>query len=40
MDMLIVDVALFSFIALVIGLVVMPERRSTVPMTETAAAAS
>ena len=38
MDMLIVDVALISFIMLVIGLMVIPERRSAVVMTEVAAA--
>ena len=40
MDMLILDLALISFIVLVVGLVVMPERRSTAPVTEVATATS
>ena len=38
--MLIVDVALLSFLVLIVSLVVMPERSSTATVTETAAAAS
>ena len=40
MDSMIVDLALISFIVLVIGQIVMPERRSAAVMTETAAATS
>ena len=40
MDMMIVDLALISFIVLVIGQLVIPERRSTAAATETATAAS
>ena len=40
MDLLIVDAALISFIVLLIGLVVMPERRSTTVQAEPVAAAS
>lgn len=40
MDLLIVDVALVSFIVLMISLVVMPERRSTTASAEPVAAAS
>ena len=38
MDLLIVDVALISFIVLVVGQIVMPERRSATVTAETAAA--
>lgn len=37
-DLLILDVALISFIVLVIGQIVMPERRSATVTAETAAA--
>ena len=37
-DLLIVDVALISFIVLVIGQIVMPERRSATVATKAAAA--
>ena len=40
MDLLIVDVALISFVVLVIGLVAMPERRSAAVTAKTAAAAT
>ena len=40
MDLLSVDVALISFIVLVIGLVAMPERRSAAVKAEVAAATS
>ena len=39
-DMLIVDLALISFIVLVVGLMVIPERRATAATTETASATS
>jgi hypothetical protein len=39
-DMMIVDLSLISFVALVISLMVIPERRVTAAMTETAATAS
>ena len=38
--MMIVDLALISFIVLVIGQMVIPERRSTTAVTETATTAS
>ena len=40
MDLVIVDVALISFILLVVGQIVMPERRSVAVKAETAAPAS
>ena len=39
MDALIVDLALVSFVVLVIGLMVIPERRPAATVTETAAPA-
>ena len=40
MDSMIIDLSLISFIVLVIGLMVIPERRSAAAVTEVAATAS
>lgn len=40
MDLVIIDAALISFLVLVIGQIVMPERRSAAVKAETAAHAS
>jgi hypothetical protein len=40
MDSIILDVSLISFVALVISLMIAPERRSAVSMTKVAASAS
>lgn len=40
MDLVIVDAALISFVVLVVGQIMMPERRSAAVKTETAAATS
>lgn len=40
MDWMIVSVALLSFVVLIVGLMVIPERRTAVHMSETPAVAS